>query len=378
MDLNYKGKIDVQNLDKFWVNGEEFSGITYQGLLSVNTKTYVEEPVRANDGSMPNIEDYDTFFAPQVKFSLKYFSISDYQRICRIVNSSNQFPVKYWDKQFGEFKEYMMYMKPEQMTKLYNVKTCVFGVLDYELEFVGTLNNLVEYEVKYLPKWWNGTQLVDLEEKQIPYSESTTYSKGQIVYWNGEYYEAVYYENSFSGQQPPNTTYWQKVNDILWNSTASYKKGDVVYDNTIEGKIYYEAKKDNFSGYSLNNTDYWGQIDVDDYNSTKTYINGEYCLSNDVIYKAIYYKDTFSNKSPDQTDYWTKVYPKIGTIEYVKWGNSTKIITSDEISKFYIIPNNKNFVKWNTLADCSGFSVKPNTNFTIFEDTTLYPIFGDI
>ena len=40
----------VEDLDKVWINGQEFSGMAYQGLLTVNTKTYVEEPTRANDG----------------------------------------------------------------------------------------------------------------------------------------------------------------------------------------------------------------------------------------------------------------------------------------------------------------------------------------
>ena len=140
---------EVEDLGKIWINGQEFSGMAYQGLLTVNTKTYVEEPKRVNNGSMPNIEDHDTFIVPRCKVNFKFFSIDDYQRLCRVINSANQFPVKYFDKQFGEFREHYMYVEPEEMAKIYNVGTSVIGVLDYEVSFIGTLNNLEEFTVNY-------------------------------------------------------------------------------------------------------------------------------------------------------------------------------------------------------------------------------------
>ena len=147
---------NIADLDCVWVGGEKFKGIGYEGLLTVNTKTYVEEPTRAQDGSMPNIKDHDTFIVPRCKVNFKYFTIEDYQRLLNVVNSSNEFPVKYWDKQFGEFRTYMMYCEPEEMGKLYNVGTSVFGLLDYTISFIGTLNNLEEYTVTYYVNRYSG------------------------------------------------------------------------------------------------------------------------------------------------------------------------------------------------------------------------------
>ena len=65
----------VPDLDVVKINGEEFTGIGYEGLLSVNTKTYVTEPTRAGDGAIKNINDYETFYVPRVKINFKYFSI---------------------------------------------------------------------------------------------------------------------------------------------------------------------------------------------------------------------------------------------------------------------------------------------------------------
>ena len=64
--------VNVPNLDSITIAGNEFKGIGYQGLLTVNTKTYIDSPSRSNDGSMPNINDHDTFVVPRCKINFKY------------------------------------------------------------------------------------------------------------------------------------------------------------------------------------------------------------------------------------------------------------------------------------------------------------------
>lgn len=140
---------NVEDMDSIWVGGEKFTGIGYQGLLTVNTRTYVVSPSRTNDGSIPNINDHDTFVVPRAKVNFKLFSIEDYQRLCRVVNMSNEFPVTYFDKQVGTFVTHNMYCEPEEMKKMFNVGTRVIGVLDYEISFIGTLNDRHEYQVSY-------------------------------------------------------------------------------------------------------------------------------------------------------------------------------------------------------------------------------------
>ena len=102
-NLNYgdDGKwigIDDPKLGTVKINGQEFQGLSTGGLMSVNTKTYVTEPTRANDGSIPNINDYEVFFVPRCTLNFKYFSIQDYQRFC-IAIQPNEFYVEFFDKQ---------------------------------------------------------------------------------------------------------------------------------------------------------------------------------------------------------------------------------------------------------------------------------------
>lgn len=190
--------VKVPNLDSVIIAGNEFRGIGYQGLLTVNSKTYVESPQRTNDGSIPNINDHDSFVVPRCKINFKYFKIEDYRRLCRILNSANEFEVTYYDKEHGEdgkFVTHMMYAEPEEMKKIFNVGTYVFGVLDYEVSFIGTLNARKTFDIIYhtnlpsgsstLPvtgiKWGDSEKIFtvsDLVSKEVAVPDGS-----QISYW---------------------------------------------------------------------------------------------------------------------------------------------------------------------------------------------------
>ena len=273
MRVDWASAIENENLGKIFIGGEEFTGIGYQGLMTVNTKTYVEEPTRANDGSIPNIDDHDTFIVPRCKVNFKFFNIRDYQRLCRVLNSANQFPVKYFDKQFGEFREYYMYVEPEEMAKIYNVGTSVIGVLDYEVSFIGTLNNLEEFEVKY----------------------DTSKLTRRVI---AEYDANIEYEK------------------------------DIVVSVSGDDVKYYKYKNE-------------------------TSANG---------------------KPVTDTEYWVQVYDNISKEQNVLWGNSIHIAEISDLTNFYVVPN---FKGWNTRADGTGLNILPNSNWSVFENTTIYPIIGE-
>lgn len=275
MRVDWAGAIENKDLAKIWIGGEEFTGIGYQGLMTVNTKTYVEEPTRSNDGSIPNIDDHDTFIVPRCKVNFKFFNIRDYQRLCRIVNSANQFPVKFFDKQFGEFREYYMYAEPEEMSKMFNVGTSVIGLLDYEVSFIGTLNNLPEHTVKYVT--------TGLTAKTIStYNESVAYSLDNVVSVSEE-----------------------------------------------DGIKYYKYKNEGSA----------------------------------------------SGKPVTDTAYWTRIYKDIDKENKVSWGQSIKVLPYSALTNFYEIPSGKILKGWNTLADGKGLNLLPNSNWSVFENTTIYPIF---
>lgn len=382
---------EVADLGKIWVNGQEFTGMAYQGLLTVNTKTYVEEPTRSNDGSIPNINDYDTFVVPRCKVNFKYFNIEDYRRLCDAIQS-NEFTVKYYDKQFNEFVLHKMYCEPEEMVKLYNVGTDVFGVLDYEVSFIGTLNDLNTHNVIYNAN--GGTIYGDPQ----PYASTTTYYKGDRVYLEDDgkkrYFEAIYYENSFTpektGQETillTNTAYWKSRELFVYNSSTTFTTDNVAYENVYNdkgeliGRNYYIAiYNGSFSGRPFSDTNYWQKISVSEYSKTKTYssnkingndvVYGQFVVENiesTTIYEAVYYKNSFSGFDPTNTKYWSKL--PLGTGIEIKWGNSIVVENPEEL---FNAPSGFSADEWNTRPDGTGYTYYPNQSLNVFRDLTLY------
>lgn len=329
----------VEDLGTVWINGEPFTGIGYQGLLTVNTKTYVSEPTRANDGSMPNIADHESFVVPRCKVNFKYMSLDDYQRLCNAI-LPNEFPVKYYDKQFGGFVEHYMYAEPEEMAKLYNVGSSVIGVLDYEVSFIGTRNKLQSVRIKF-DKGNDKATVANLHTYTVAgvetyvFSDKENYKKGERAYYNGDYYEAIYFANSFSGQAPKTnygtneTKYWNVVaTPQVWSETTSYTNGQLVYVSiTNNGKTtvnYYECVKDN-KGASLDDKNYWVAVAMDEYSEKRTYVQGDYAYvtgSSDVktYYTAIYYVDSFEGKPPTNIEYWKQL--SILQPQVLNWGQT--------------------------------------------------------
>lgn len=399
----------VENLGKIWVNGQEFSGMAYQGLLTVNTKTYVDEPTRSNDGSIPNINDYDTFIVPRCKVNFKYFNIEDYQRLCDAIQS-NEFVVKYYDKQFDQFVSHKMYCEPEEMAKLYNVGTDVFGVLDYEISFIGTLNDLDTLMVTYQSN--GGT----IKGNPQQYTSDATYNKGDRVYLvdtknpddtsKYRYFEAIYYNNSFkptddSGNvviELGNATYWLQRTFYAYSSSQSFSKNNIGYekvynDNGEEiGRNYYIAiYNGTFSGIPFTDSLYWKKISVSEYSNTKTYSSnktsaddetyGQFVINSEAtaIYEAIYYTDTFTGVYPTTTSYWSALPLGVGI--QVKWGNSIVVADPEDL---FDLPSGYNYAdSWgtkdgSTLRDDGtqdyGFMYIEGQSLNVFKNLTLYAI----
>lgn len=360
----------VPDLDVVKINGEEFTGIGYEGLLSVNTKTYVTEPTRAGDGAIKNINDYETFYVPRVKINFKYFSIQDYRRFCNAI-MSNEFIVEYYDKQFGKRVSHKMYAEPEEMYAIFNVSTTVIGIFDYEVSLIGTLNDLESYSVIYDK---NGGTILNYKGH---YSSNTTYSYKDRVEYQGKIYEAIYQNTSFSGVAPGDVSYWSIITVSAWNNLSTYYNGNVVYVSGADGeKNYYKAIFSNsFSGVAVTNTDYWVSISVAEYNADKTYYLGDVTISNSVYYRAIYDNSNFSNKPPStETSYWLE--SKELNPQSFNWGNS---FVAADVSNLFISPSGKTFKGYNTNKDSTttnnqGIWYYPNQSISVFSDLTLYAI----
>ena len=124
----------------------EFSGIAYQGLYFVYTKTYKTQPGRANDFAIRELNNPNRFkwaIIPRLEFNFKYFDIENYAKLAHLVAHPdiNEFYVEAYDYVLQKRVCYPMYFEQEEQTKLFSAGGYLKGVLDYKVAAIGTLSN---------------------------------------------------------------------------------------------------------------------------------------------------------------------------------------------------------------------------------------------
>lgn len=146
------------------VNGESFLG--YSSFYCINTKTYKEEPQRTTDGSIPNINDYETFIVPRVTFSFDYMTIYDFRRLLKAI-TPNEFVVSYYDYEIDSVVSYKMYCEPREMAKIYNRGFTVLATTGVEFNLNATLNDMDYATVKYIDASDASKDPITLNEKKM-------------------------------------------------------------------------------------------------------------------------------------------------------------------------------------------------------------------
>lgn len=362
LDLNSDGTMNgiiVGDLGSINVNGEKFN---VAEITTLNTKTYVEEPGRSNNGAMTDINEYDTFIVPRCKASFSFMTIKDYQRLCSAI-MSNEFVVEYFDKQFGQNVSHFMYCEPEEASKLYSLGDKAIGVLDYTISFIGTLNDLDSFKVRYVAG--EGT----IKNFLGDYASSKVYRRGDRVLYSEKYYEASFFIDSFKGVNPPNFSYWQMIPVSIWDDSKSYEKGDIVESKNEQNDnvTYYVAVFDGrFSGKPLSDKTYWNATAIGEYSNKTVYKLGDLVKHINLIYRAKYYKDDFSGILPINNAYWFEI-PELNGETY-GWGKSVYIEPSDNL---FVAPTGKKFAYY---TDDNGLKYYPKQNLNIIYDTTLKAI----
>lgn len=179
-------EVTKNRLETITINGEEFVG--YSSFSCINTKTYVKEPERALDGSIPNIEDYETFVVPRVKIGFGFMTIDDFRRFLKAI-TPNEFNVTYYDYEIDQIVTHKMYIEPREMSEIYNKGFEILATLNIEISLIGTLN-----DTNYLTtKYYDNVKYSDIsssgENSYIPFftKEKLTYGMYDAIL-NGKNY----------------------------------------------------------------------------------------------------------------------------------------------------------------------------------------------
>lgn len=126
----------IRQLDRIRIDGEEILGYFEYSFLE--EKTYKTQPVRADDGSIPDLENYATFLTPRLIIKYNMMQIEDYRKLMKKLKQKNVFNVECYDIVEDKRVAHEMYFAPPQMPIIYQQYLAVLGVQEYTIELIGT------------------------------------------------------------------------------------------------------------------------------------------------------------------------------------------------------------------------------------------------
>ncbi len=132
--------MNVTKLDYFYIDNQSFKGIGREQLKCTNQLNYRMSPGRQTDGSMQNLNDYDTFVVPSVEIGFLYINVDTFLRLRNIMLTKRKFIVRYFDVDFGRYVLHEMYAQPDELKNFLNLGEDVMGLQNFKLTLVGTLN----------------------------------------------------------------------------------------------------------------------------------------------------------------------------------------------------------------------------------------------
>lgn len=144
-----------QEISEIIVDGNVIKG--YFTYTFFRQKTYPVEPVRSQGGVIDNLDSYATFLTPTVKIKFNAISIDLYRIIMELIESRNEFVVTAYDVVKDKFVTNKMYFYPQDYPELYIYDLKVLAVLNYEIELIGTNDDLDTVSVVYHSNKPDGT-----------------------------------------------------------------------------------------------------------------------------------------------------------------------------------------------------------------------------
>jgi hypothetical protein len=101
-------------------------------------KSYHEQPVRSQDGSIVDLDDYTTFLTPRLIIKYNMMNIEDYRTLMTFLKSKNTFQVTCYDIVADRRVTHEMYFANPQMPIIYQRYLAALGVQEYNIELIGT------------------------------------------------------------------------------------------------------------------------------------------------------------------------------------------------------------------------------------------------
>lgn len=101
-------------------------------------KSYTEQPVRSNDGSIEDIDNYKTFLTPRLIIKYNMMGIDDYRTLMKKLKENNGIILMCYDIVEDKRVKHEMYFAPPSMPIIYQKYLMALGIQEYSIEMIGT------------------------------------------------------------------------------------------------------------------------------------------------------------------------------------------------------------------------------------------------
>lgn len=132
----FQSNYETTQLDRIEIDGCEIQG--YFEYSFMEEKSYVEQPVRSQDGSIVDLDNYTTFLTPRLIIKYNMMNIEDYRTLMTFLKSKNTFNVTCYDIVADRRVTHEMYFANPQMPIIHQRYLTALGVKEYSIELIGT------------------------------------------------------------------------------------------------------------------------------------------------------------------------------------------------------------------------------------------------
>lgn len=197
-------------------------------------KVYVEDPSRTNSGTIPIFPD--KFFVPYFTVSWAVISIENYKKIMKLIEKDENV-VEYYDQTDNSYKTAKFYAQQPTYNKLYSMEKKYNMVLNLQIIFAGTLNDVGDITVEYNANGGIGTakSQTGINGEEFVVNTGTTISRLNHVLssWNTreDGFGDIYALGEVSAFSHSMTLYaqWRKLES--YTLSLAYDKGAVAKDS---------------------------------------------------------------------------------------------------------------------------------------------------
>lgn len=147
LPTEYQEHYRTTQLDRIEIDGCEIHG--YFEYSFMEEKSYVEQPIRSQDGVIAELENYATFLTPRLIIKYNMMGIEDYRTLMTLLKIKNAHVVTCYDVEADRRVTHEMYFATPSMPIIYQRYLAALGIQDYTIELIGTNRRLSDEQIDF-------------------------------------------------------------------------------------------------------------------------------------------------------------------------------------------------------------------------------------